>query len=613
MDDENLESGIVGHSGILVSPKDCEPQQPIETPLNTVQRLACKPTATMRQGRSSPRRITKDSKEVIVLGVQEPDVSISPKKRGRPRKQAKLNGGCEIPDINSNNDKYDDNDKNSSKNHTPVDPPISPRRKLRIIESTSPIKQVQARRSGTDDTDAGDDCNIESFATAVTTPFKSPRCQLTFNSPTKSPTNSKHSDMVLPQSHRSIKLDRDFVPTPVPNNYKLPDDRNLTYFFDGFEGYIDQKKPLRAHKKSRSSMVMAQATSKEEFSLLSSALNPYLHNTPRLALKSLQRKLFPQYWFEVLQGFTLLFYGIGSKRQFLDEFVVEYLSPKLSLQYDENLNYDPDADVMGVPVVVINGYNPTCGYRDCFQSIADIMLPEELSRSETKYWNNHVHLQIQKMINYWAHESPEVRLIVLVHNLDGPMLRKDAFQLMLSSLARIRQIAIIASIDNINAPLLWDSLRSQTYNFVFHDITNYDNYSIETTFQNRVNLRNSEVQAGGIDAVKYVLESLTVNSKRLFKLLLQTIKDTMEAAKRIKLTDSRRAGTAFGVPFKSFYQSCASQFIASNELSLRAMLREFIEHKMAHMASDKTGQEAIYINYTFGEIKTLLSEILADI
>ena len=44
-------------------------------------------------------------------------------------------------------------------------------------------------------------------------------------------------------------------------------------------------------------------------------------------------------------------------------------------------------------------------------------------------------------------------LYLVIHNIDGPMLRPDKVQSVLSLLAQIRGFHILASIDHINAPL----------------------------------------------------------------------------------------------------------------------------------------------------------------
>ncbi|AET38362.1 origin recognition complex subunit 2 Ecym_2651 [Eremothecium cymbalariae DBVPG len=632
MEDETTD--IVDHCDILLSCVDSHDALAdsssalVSKPFHLCKRDAvARRPGSGRQGQVSHRRINKTGKLGIILksesnfgeevkkkstnGPKVKEQISSPQKTIKPSKQWNL---ANDEDITS--DMWPD----ESTNWAPSSELGSPRRKSVLSRSsvTTPMRPTHPILNLDEEDGYEKEQKDKLQMNPKNTPLSSPRRQLTFSSPSKTPKGKlKAQDPTIFQLPRNIKLNPNFVPTPIPKGYRLPEDRNLTYFFDGFEGYIDQKKPIRAHKKSRNSMSTAPSVSKDEFSMLSTVLNSFMNKSPREALTRLQQALFPQYWFELLQGFTLLFYGIGSKRRFLETFVFDYLSPKLALQYYEQEEAETtqtsDEEIEGLPCVVINGFNPSCNYRDCFQSIASVMLSEELSISETKYWNNHVHLQIQKMIEFWANESPEIRLIVLVHNLDGAMLRKDAFQVMLSSLAKIRQIAIVASIDNINAPLLWDNLRSQMYNFIFHDITNYENYSLEANFKSYIKLHKSELQASGVDAAKYVLESLTINSKRLFKLLLQTVIQSMESTKRIKITDSRRAGIAFGVLFNTFYQQCTFQFIASNEMSLRSMLSEFIEHKMAHMSKDKAGQETIYVSYSFGEMKKLLLEGLSDV
>ncbi|CEP61177.1 origin recognition complex subunit 2 LALA0_S02e08438g [Lachancea lanzarotensis] len=455
------------------------------------------------------------------------------------------------------------------------------------------------------------------FVTANSSPMK----PLVFSSPAKSP-----SKPLLNKSPFKITLNRNFTPTPLPyeGEYRPPQEKHLTYFFDGFEGYIDQKKPIRANKKSTNSMAMAPQITREEFSLLSNTLNSWVHRNSKRSLQHIQRAMFPQYWFELDQGFSLLFYGIGSKRKFLEEFAIEYLSPRLTVS--EQLNSEPlatdeagikdnsdedddDAEVDGVPCVVINGYNPTCNYRDVFHSISEIMLKEELSKSETKYWSNHVELQINKMIEIYRNSPPVIKLIVLVHNLDGPMVRKDPFQSMLSSLARVRQIALVASTDHIYAPLLWDHVRAQNFNFVFHDITNYESYAVESSFGDVLKLGKSQASTGA-EGARYVLESLTTNSKRMYKLLIETQLSAMEENSQAKVSANKKGTHVFGIEFKQFYHMCAAEFIASNEVSLRSMLGEFIEHRMAALTKNRSGAETLYVPYAYSEMKTLLRDVL---
>ncbi|SCU83935.1 LAMI_0C05424g1_1 [Lachancea mirantina] len=432
-------------------------------------------------------------------------------------------------------------------------------------------------------------------------PVKTPRV---FASPSKSP-----SKPILTQSPFKITLNKNFVPTRLPteNDYQAPPERHLTYFFDGFEGYIDQKKPIRKSKKSTHSMAMAPMVTRQQYSLITSVLNSVLHRSRKAKLREIQETMFPQFWFELTQGFSLLFYGVGSKKQLLEDFALKFLSRKLALQLPEVQESSANSTFEGVPCVIVNGYNPTCNYRDVFHSISQIMLPQELSKTETKYWSNHVELQMNKMIEVYQDMPLDVRLILLVHNIDGPALRKDVFQNILSFVSRVRQIALVASADHIHAPLLWDHVRTQNYNFVFHDVTNYENYAIETSFGDAMKIGRSD-QGTGAEGARYVLESLTVNSKRMFKLLIENQLASMKSHKKTQATT--RGSNPHGIEFKQFYHMCAAEFIASNEISLRTMLREFIEHKMTVISKDRSGVESIYVPYTFAEMEALLRDVL---
>lgn len=50
-------------------------------------------------------------------------------------------------------------------------------------------------------------------------------------------------------------------------------------------------------------------------------------------------------------------------------------------------------------------------------------------------------------------DNPNDRLCLIIHNIDGIMLRSNKAQNILASLAAIPNIHVVASVDHINAPL----------------------------------------------------------------------------------------------------------------------------------------------------------------
>lgn len=125
------------------------------------------------------------------------------------------------------------------------------------------------------------------------------------------------------------------------------------------------------------------------------------------------------------QGFTVLLHGLGSKRNLLHAFHKE----KLSKEH----------------VLVVNGFFPSLTIKDILENIANDLL--DLSASTGN------HHETVNMIEVEMRLIPALRIYLIIHNLDGLMLRNDKAQSVLSRLASIQNIHMIASIDHINAPL----------------------------------------------------------------------------------------------------------------------------------------------------------------
>ncbi|KAH7588022.1 Origin recognition complex subunit 2 [Nakaseomyces glabratus] len=513
-----------------------------------------------------------------------------------------------------------------------MSPPETPKK-----ESLKENEDLAIKENGTSPREIGDKIKVESAGEYETpeltsdeenlvqlqTPRKRRKVNLSkehdFTSPLKKVIMNNLNEYKKSDMADKLKLSRDFVNTQVPRPAdveKLKANRAVTSFTDTFEGYFEQKRSVRGVKVSKNSITMAPHVTREEFGLISNIFHRNLHKNLRDHLYIIQKKLYPQYWFEVIQGFSLLFYGIGSKKVFLEDFVFKYLSPKLALsQAIEVPTYNgKKSKFEGIPVVVVNGYNPTCNYRDVFKDILSLLTPAELTQSESKFWGNHVIMNIQKLIDYYKDKPLDIKLIVAIHNIDGPNIRRGDSPTILSFLSLIRQVAIVASADHIYAPFLWDNLRAQNYNFVFHDVTNYAPYEAESSFQDVMRLGKSE-NSTGAEGAKYVLQSLTLNSKKMYKLLIETQLQHMEKVGTTKSTGkvaaSKRGTMSMGVEFKQLVHLCAADFIASNEMALRSMLTEFIEHKMASVSKNTVGTEFVWVPYTYAEMKRL-QEILYE-
>ncbi|KND05127.1 origin recognition complex subunit 2 [Spizellomyces punctatus DAOM BR117] len=236
-------------------------------------------------------------------------------------------------------------------------------------------------------------------------------------------------------------------------------------------------------------------------SLLSAlARAPVKHERFITLLTSLHEDQFQQWYFELMGGFNLLFYGYGSKRNLLNRFATEVLN---------------DA-----PLVVVNGFFPTLTIRDILSKIIDGVLPNHTGPVGT------VQDQMNALTTYFTRRRSSKHFYLLIHNIDGVPLRAPIVQRTLSALASLPTFHVIATIDHINAPLLWDNVQSARYNWIWHDVTTFEPYMNETTFEGSLMMQQSGAGGGRtmvLDAngVMWVLRSLSGNARKVFKILCQ--------------------------------------------------------------------------------------------
>jgi origin recognition complex subunit 2 len=258
---------------------------------------------------------------------------------------------------------------------------------------------------------------------------------------------------------------------------------------------------------------------------------------------------FGQWIFELSQGFNLLLYGYGSKR-------------KLLLSFAEKIYTRPGS------VVIVNGYLPGINVKDVLGTVATALLGAnhnvKLGASPNDMLDNLLSL---------LDEPSAQKIAVVFHNLDGEALRQERSQAVIARLAVHPKINLVASIDHIRAPLLWDAARVSQFNFLWHDATTFEPYTAEIPADEALSLVDGTGRVGGTKGIKYVLASLPSNAKSLFRILvshqLQAMMDDDDAGRGKKLDASD-----CGVEYRVLYQRAVGEFICSNDVAFRTLLKE---------------------------------------
>ncbi|KAK0173106.1 hypothetical protein PV328_006349 [Microctonus aethiopoides] len=276
------------------------------------------------------------------------------------------------------------------------------------------------------------------------------------------------------------------------------------------------------------------------------------HKKGICALADNYKSLYPMWHHIMEEGYSILLHGLGSKKNLIDNFHKEII-------YEH-------------PTLIINGFFPSLTIKDILDNIITELMnldsPGNVSESFSL---------IEKVLN----ENPNDRLYLLIHNIDGTMLRSNKAQDMLSRLAAISNVRVMASVDHINTPLLWDNVKRSRYNFYWWDATTLMPYEAETSYESSLLVQRSGALA--LSSLYNVFASLTTNAKAIYTIL---VKYQLEYGKNNLYS---------GMAFKDLYRSAREAFLVSSDIALRAQLTEFIDHKLVKNKRHVDGAEYLII------------------
>ncbi|XP_058791170.1 origin recognition complex subunit 2 [Phymastichus coffea] len=298
--------------------------------------------------------------------------------------------------------------------------------------------------------------------------------------------------------------------------------------------------------------------------LLSTNYIPKKHQEAFKEMKNNFEKKYIEWLHTMEEGFTVLLHGVGSKRTLINNFYKKMI---------------PDE-----PTLIINGFFPSLTIKD----ILDNIMTELLGLEQVPNQNECFEI-IEKIMKTY----PDDRMYLLIHNLDGGMLRTNKAQDVLSRLANIPNIHMLASVDHINAPLIWDNVKRARYNFYWVDATTFLPYEAETSYESSLLVQKSGALA--LLSLQNVFASLTSNAKSIYKLLVEY--------------QLKNGGTNYtGMSFKDLYKESREHFLVSSDQALRAQLTEFIDHKLVKNKRNFEGVESLIIPLDNALLKQFLEQ-----
>ena len=324
--------------------------------------------------------------------------------------------------------------------------------------------------------------------------------------------------------------------------------------------------------------------------------------------------LFSRFLQEMAEGFNLLLYGFGSKRRVLNRFATDYCS---------KAGY----------VAIGNGFQPDFTLKDLLTSIENVPGICSLEVSSTT-----IESQAKRIYDFFAESTQRRHLYIIVHNIDAAPLRSVKAKSCLSLLALNPRIHIAASIDHINAPLLWTSsevsarkqevpmsgsVPSRGFAWLWHDLTTLASYDFELAYADRSSIsgahgggarRKNDVSAQYAAAMTetaalHILASVTQKAQKLFVLMgtkqLQSIEDAGDSAS----SDLQE----FAIGYDFLFTTARDNFIASNDTALRSLLGEFRDHSLVVAGQAASGGgEVLWIPLRKERLSNVIRSLQAD-
>ncbi|XP_060900065.1 origin recognition complex subunit 2 isoform X1 [Labrus mixtus] len=259
-------------------------------------------------------------------------------------------------------------------------------------------------------------------------------------------------------------------------------------------------------------------------------------------------------WMLQLQlGFSVIVYGLGSKKSLLEDFRVSHLAQEIHL--------------------VVNGFFPSITLKSILNALScDVLEHQGNFRTPSD--------QIQ-YITQTLRDNLDLHVYLLIHNIDGPMLRGEKTQSALGQLASLPNLHLVASLDHINAPLVWDQFQQSQFNWLWWECVTFQHYVEETSYENSLLVQQTGALA--LSSLTHVLRSLTPNARGIFKLLVNF------------QLENKDNPSYTGLSFQDFYQRCREAFLVNSDLTLRTQLTEFKDHKLIRTRKGADGVEYLLV------------------
>ncbi|KAK1436584.1 hypothetical protein QVD17_02366 [Tagetes erecta] len=351
--------------------------------------------------------------------------------------------------------------------------------------------------------------------------------------------------------------------------------------FEFSRNYFLAKESGKSGKKSARKLSEIDLVDEQDLRAELSNIEPKHEKEAALLINS-YKSLYNEWVFELRYGFGLLLYGFGSKKTLLEDFASTALT-----EYS---------------VIVVNGYLQAINLKQVAMAMAEVLWEQLKLQPGSAFVGLHKNQQpfnsrsMDDLIAFLdgPHASEnECFICLVIHNIDGPGLRDSDTQHLLARIAACSHVRVVASIDHVNAPLLWDKKMVHVqFNWCWHHVPTFAPYKIEGVFHPLILTHGGASQS--VKTATIVLQSLTPNAQSVFKVL---------AEHQLAHPDEE------GMPIDVLFTSCRERFLVSSLVTLNSHLTEFKDHELVKTRRHSDGQDCLHIPLSKEALEKLVQEI----
>ena len=236
------------------------------------------------------------------------------------------------------------------------------------------------------------------------------------------------------------------------------------------------------------------------------------------------------------------------------------------------------------------------------------------SHSTSSAISKSYHITCEKNLGRPSHKQS--KLYILVNSIEGESLRSDESQSCLSLLAACSSISIIATVDNLNASILWNPIMLSNFRWINSHVPTYRNYVVDTLKDLNSTRGKSDVLSG-TKALGYIYKSLTKRHDELIALLASdALKQHETGLKKPVVVKAKTANVAndstllahyLGISMEDLLIETTKKVIARSTAELNVLLKELIDHKLVTKEIDSSRRYRIMIMLPIEELKKAVS------